>query len=173
MNLTHDAFRDLTALAELKPEGGTIDRYFLQLMSHTCHQRPRRVGDSSLEGLRMALQVKRMGAWSEEHVADGDNKVAKILDNRDGVEVVGALQRLPRHPFGLPAAARENFLPPSQGSQQIAVRSSVNRVVGERKRAVTPSWYGLHMSLTTLTTRMTRRLCWTTKKTCHRKIRRS
>ena len=55
MNLSHNALRDLTALAELKSEGGILDQHLLQLKSHVINDR--HVDDSSLEGLRMARGV--------------------------------------------------------------------------------------------------------------------
>ena len=56
MNLSHDSLKELTALAELKSEGGIVDRHFLQLKSHVINDH-RRVDDSSLEGLRMTREV--------------------------------------------------------------------------------------------------------------------
>ena len=56
MNLSHDSLKELTALAELKSEGGIVDRHFSQLESHVINDN-RRVDDSSLEGLRMKREV--------------------------------------------------------------------------------------------------------------------
>ena len=59
MNLSHDALRDLTALAELKSEGGSLERQFLQLKGYAI--KGRLVGTSSLEGMRMPLQLRHIG----------------------------------------------------------------------------------------------------------------
>ena len=48
MNLSHDALRDLTALAELKSEGTILDRQLVQHKSHVINDH-RHVDDSSLE----------------------------------------------------------------------------------------------------------------------------
>ena len=85
MNLPHDALRDLTALTELKSDGGILERQFLQLKEHVI--KGHLVGTSSLEGMRMSLQLRRIGGISEEeHAADVDGKVAEILNNSDCVE---------------------------------------------------------------------------------------
>lgn len=87
MNLSHDALEDLNALAVLKAEGGILERHFLLLKGHVINDH-RRVDVSSLEGLRMALRVKRIGALTEEeHARDIDSKVAQILRQSDCVQV--------------------------------------------------------------------------------------
>ena len=63
MNLSHDAFRDLTALAQLNSEGGMLERQFLQLKEHVI--KGHLVGTSSLEGMRMSLQLRRIGSILE------------------------------------------------------------------------------------------------------------
>ena len=68
MNLSHDALKDLTAHAELKAEGGILERHFLLLKGHGINDHRRHVDVPSLEGFRMALRVKRMGALAEEVV---------------------------------------------------------------------------------------------------------
>ena len=88
MNLSHDALRDLTTLAEIKSDGGILERQFLQLKEHVT--KGHLVGTSSLEGMRMSLQLRRIGGFSEEeHVADVDGKVAEIPKDNDCVEVGG------------------------------------------------------------------------------------
>ena len=88
MNLSHNALRDLTALTELKPVGGILERHFVLLKEHVM--KGRLVSASSLDGLRMSLQLRRIGGISEkEHAADVDGKVVEILNNSDFVEVVG------------------------------------------------------------------------------------
>ena len=92
MNLSHDALRDLTTLAQLKSEGGILERQFLQLKEHVI--KGHLVGTSSLEGIHMSLQLRRIGGISEEeHAADVDGKIAEILNNSDCVEVVGAQRK--------------------------------------------------------------------------------
>ena len=66
-NPFHKALRYLKALVELKSEEGILDRHFLQLKSHVINDHGR-VGDCSLEGFRMTLQVKRMGALAKRGV---------------------------------------------------------------------------------------------------------
>ena len=39
MNLSHDALRDLTALTELKSEGGSLERHFVLLKEHVMEGR--------------------------------------------------------------------------------------------------------------------------------------
>ena len=90
MNPFHDALRDLTALTELKSDGWILERQFLQLKEHVT--KGHLVGTSSLEGMRMSLQLRRIGGTSEEeHAADVDGKVAEILKNNDCVEDGGGL----------------------------------------------------------------------------------
>ena len=67
MNLSHDALKDLTALADLKAEGGILERHFLLLKGHVVNDH-RRIDVPTLEGLRKALHVKRMGALTEEEL---------------------------------------------------------------------------------------------------------
>ena len=67
MNLSPDALKDLTAHAELKAEGGILERHFLLLKGHVINDH-RHVDVPSLEGLCMALRVKRMGALTEQVV---------------------------------------------------------------------------------------------------------
>ena len=75
MNLSHDALRDLTALAELKSEGAVLKRQSSLLKAHAI--KGRLVGAASLEGFRMPLQLKRIGEMSEEkHATNVDGKVA-------------------------------------------------------------------------------------------------
>lgn len=52
MNLLHDALRNLSALAELKSEGGILDQDHL-------------IGASSLEGIRTSLQLGYVGGILE------------------------------------------------------------------------------------------------------------
>ena len=86
MNLSHDALRDLTALAELKYEGGIFGRHFVLLKEHVI--KGRLVGAPRLDGFRMSLQLRRTGGISEkEYTADVDGKVTEILNNSDCVEV--------------------------------------------------------------------------------------
>ena len=59
MNLSHDALRDLTALTELKSDGGILERQFFQLKEHVI--KGHLVSTSSLEGMRMSLQLRRIG----------------------------------------------------------------------------------------------------------------
>ena len=116
MNLCHDALRDLTALTEFKSDGGILERQFLQLKEHVI--KGHLVGTSSLEGMRMSLQLRRIGGISEEeHAADVDGKVAEILENDDCVELRGALERLLHHSFCLPPAGRVNVRRPTQDLQ--------------------------------------------------------
>ena len=85
MNLPHDALRDLTALADRKSVGGILEQQFLQLKEHVI--KGHLVGTSSLEGIRMSLQLRRIGGiCEEEHTADVDGE---ILNNSDRVDVVG------------------------------------------------------------------------------------
>ena len=113
MNLCHDALRYLTALTEFKSDGGILERQFLQLKEHVI--KGHLVGTSSLEGMRMSLQLRRIGGISEEeHAADVDGKVAEILKNNDCVEVGGGLERLLHHSFCLPPAEGANVLRPTQ-----------------------------------------------------------
>ena len=105
MNLCHDALRDLTALTEFKSDGGILERQFLQLKEHVI--KGHLVGTSSLEGMRMSLQLRRIGGVSEEeHVADVDGKVAAILDNNDCVEF-GGRSGTPAAPPLLSASSRK------------------------------------------------------------------
>ena len=86
MNLSHDALRDLTTLAQLNSEGRMLERQFLQLEEYVI--KGHLAGTSSLEGMRMPLQPRRIGGISEEeHAADVDGKVAEILKKNDCVEV--------------------------------------------------------------------------------------
>ena len=88
MNLSHDALRDLTALTELKSEGGIVERHFVLLKEHVI--KGHLVGAPSLDGFRMSLQLRCIGVISEkEHAADIDGKVAEILNNSDCVEAEG------------------------------------------------------------------------------------
>ena len=48
MDLSHDALKDLMAHAELKAEGGILERHFLLLKGHVINDH-RHVDDSSLE----------------------------------------------------------------------------------------------------------------------------
>ena len=90
MNLSHDALRDLTALIELKSDSGILERQFLQPKERVIEGHL--VGTYSLEGMRMSLQLRRIGGISEEeHATDVDGKVAEILKNNDCVEVGGGL----------------------------------------------------------------------------------
>ena len=82
MNPSHDALRDLTALAELTSDGGILERQFLQLKEHVI--KGHLFGTSSVERMRMSLQLRRIGDISgEEHARDVDGKVAEILKNND------------------------------------------------------------------------------------------
>ena len=59
----------------------------------------RLVSASSLDGLRMSLQLRRIGGLSEnEHAADVDDKVVEILNNSGFVEVVGDSSAPPPRP---------------------------------------------------------------------------
>ena len=49
MNLSHDALKDLTAHAELKAEGGILERHFLLLKGHGINDHRRHVDVPSLE----------------------------------------------------------------------------------------------------------------------------
>ena len=64
MNLSHDALKDLTAHPELKAKGDILERHSLLLLKG--HAVSDRHDVPSLEGFRMALRVKRMGAWRKE-----------------------------------------------------------------------------------------------------------
>ena len=67
MNLSHDALKDVTAHAEFKAKGGIFERHLLlPLKGHAVSDR--HVDVPSLEGFRMTLRVKRMGALAEEVV---------------------------------------------------------------------------------------------------------
>ena len=55
MNLSHEALRDLTALTELKSEGGSLERHFVLLKEYVM--RGRLVGAPSLDAFRMSLQL--------------------------------------------------------------------------------------------------------------------
>ena len=82
--------KDLTALAELKDKGGILERHFMLLKGHAISDN-RRVDVHSLEGLRIVLRVNRMGALTEdEHTADVDSKVPKMLQTSYCVHVVGS-----------------------------------------------------------------------------------
>ena len=132
MNLSHDALRDLTALTELKSDGGILERQFLQLKEHFI--KGYLVGTSSLEGMRMSLQQRRIGGISEEeHAADVDGKVVEILKNNDCVDVGGGLERLLHHSFCLLPlgtanvllpVGKANVLRPTQHLQQAASQST-------------------------------------------------
>ena len=81
MNPSQDALRDLTAFSDLKSDGGILERQFLQLKEHVI--KGHLVGSSSLEGMRMSLQLRRIGGISEEeHAADVDGKVAEITQEQ-------------------------------------------------------------------------------------------
>ena len=62
MNLSHDSLKELTALAELKSEGGIVDRHFLQLKSHVINDH-HRVDESSFDGRRVARGVLLGMGW--------------------------------------------------------------------------------------------------------------
>lgn len=112
---------DLTALADLKSEGGILERPFLLLKEHVI--KGRLVGASSLEGVRRPLLLKKIGALSEEHAKDVDGKVAEIL--RSLRESGGGSVTLPGPPtFSLPPSARERELPPNQDPPQAASHST-------------------------------------------------
>ena len=64
MNISHDALKDLTAHPELKAKGDILERHSLLLLKG--HAVSDRHDVPSLEGFRMALRVKRMGAWRKE-----------------------------------------------------------------------------------------------------------
>ena len=122
MNLSHNALRDLTALTELKSVGRILERHFVLLKEHVM--KGRLVSASSLDGLRMPLQLRRIGGISEkEHAADVDGKVVEILNNSGFVEVVGD-SSAPSP--GLPLfdlLPRGNILPLSQGLELAASQS--------------------------------------------------
>ena len=62
MNLSPDALKDLTAHAELKAEGGILERQFLLPKVHAINDHLH-VDVPSLEGLHVALRVKRVDAF--------------------------------------------------------------------------------------------------------------
>ena len=133
MILPHDALRDLTALTELKSDGGILERQFLQLKEHVI--KGHLVGTSSLEGMRISLQLRRIGGISEkEHDADVDGKVAEILKNNDCVEVGGG-SGTPAAPLLLSASSRKGKRP-AANSGSAAGNQPVNRGVRQRERAV-------------------------------------
>ena len=64
MNLSHDTLRDLTTLAEIKSDGGILERQFLQLKDLVI--KGHLVGTSNLEGMRiMSLELRRIGSILE------------------------------------------------------------------------------------------------------------
>ena len=132
MNLSHDALRDLTALTELKYEGGILERHFVLLKEHVMEGRL--VGAPSLDGFRMSLQLRRVGGISEkEHAADVDGKVAEILNNSDCVEVEGDSSAPSSGPPPLRSSSKRKR--PAAKSGAGAGSKPVDRGVGARKRA--------------------------------------
>ena len=132
MNLSHNALRELTALTELKSVGGILERHFVLLKEHVM--KGRLVSASSLDGLRMSLQLRRIGGISEkEHAADVDGKVVEILNNSGFVEVVGD--------SSVPSPGPPLFRSSSKGKYPAAKSGAgtgnkpVVRGVGARKRA--------------------------------------
>ena len=64
MNLSHNALRDLTALTELRSVGGILERHFVLLKEHVM--KGHLVSAPSLDGLRMSLQLRRIGGISRK-----------------------------------------------------------------------------------------------------------
>ena len=132
MNLSHDALRVLTALTELKSEGGVLERHFVLLKEHVM--KGHLVGAPSLDGFRMSLKLRRIGGILEkEHPADVDGKVAEILNNSDCVKVEGDSSAPSSGPPPLLASFKGKH--PAAKSGAGTGRKPVDRGVGARKRA--------------------------------------
>ena len=121
-----------TALTELKSVGGILERHFVLLKEHVM--KGRLVSASSLDGLRMSLQLRRIGGISEkEHAADVDGKVVEILNNSGFVEVVGdSSAPSPGPPLFRSSSKRKH---PAAKSGAGTGSKPVGRGVGARKRA--------------------------------------
>ena len=92
-------------------------------------------GTSSLEGMRISLQLRRIGGiLEEEHAADVDGKVAEILKNNDCVEVGGGAET-PAAPLLLSASSRKGKRP-AANSGSAAGSQPVNQGVRQRERVV-------------------------------------
>ena len=127
MNLSHDALRDLTTLAQLNSEGRMLERQFLQLEEYVI--KGHLAGTSSLEGMRMPLQPRRIGGISEEeHAADRRGRQGRRATQQQRLR--GSCGKLcntccaTRHPFCLPPEGRTNALPQRQDPQQAASQST-------------------------------------------------
>ena len=133
MNLSHDALRDLTALTELKSEGGILERHFVLLKEQLM--KGRLVGAPSLDGFRISLQLRRIGVISgKEHTAYVDGKVAEILNNSDCVEAEGDSSAPSSGPPPLRSSSKGKR--PAAKSGAGAGSKPVDRGVGARNRAV-------------------------------------
>ena len=125
--------RDLTALTELKSDGGILERQFLQLKEHVI--KGHLAGTSSLHGMHISLQLRCIGGiLEEEHAADVDGKVAEILKNSACVEVGGGSGTFAA-PLLLSASSRKSKRP-AANSGSAAASQPVNRGVWQRERAV-------------------------------------
>ena len=111
MNLSHGALKDLTAHAELKAKGGILERHSLLLLkAHAVSERY--VDVPSLDGFRMALRVKRMGALAEEVV---------YLGNSSGRFLCGPF--FFRFDFGILKPIYVRFSPAKRRSRRCASRN--------------------------------------------------
>ena len=118
MNPSHDALQDLTTLTKLKSDGRILGRQLLQLNEHVI--KGHLVGTSSFGGMRMSMQLRRIGGVSEkEHVADVDGKVAEVLDNNDCMEF-GGRSGTPAAPLLLPASSRKGKRPAANSGSAAA-----------------------------------------------------
>ena len=101
---------------------------------------------SSLEGMRMSLQLRRIGGISEEErAADVDGKVAEILKNADCVEAGGG-SGTPAAPLLLSASRKGKH--PAANSGSAAGNQPVNRGVRQRERVVANTRYTSRRSAT-------------------------
>ena len=86
MNLPNDILRGLTALPEVKSEGGPFQRQFWLLKAHVMKE-GHLVGASSLKEPRMPLQLRRIGGVSlGGQATEVDGTAAEILGNSDCLE---------------------------------------------------------------------------------------
>lgn len=127
MNLSHDALRNLTALAKLKSEGRILERRSLLLPRYVIKGN---LGvASSLEGMRKSLQLGRIGGIAEEeHAADVDGKVAEMFHNSGG-------STTPPGSPPLRSAFSSKGKRPATKSRSAAGSNPVYRGVGKRNRA--------------------------------------
>ena len=149
MNLSHDALRDLTTLAQLNSEGRMLERQFLQLEEYVI--KGHLAGTSSLEGMRMPLQPRRIGGISEEeHAADRRGRqgrratqqqrlrgsCGKLCNTCCATRHPFCLQHLLRHAPPLLSASRRKDKCPAATSGSAAGSKPVNRGAPEKERAV-------------------------------------